>query len=336
MRTTRVVLVLLAVLVTAVTRGEAAVTVTATRWYDLAAYRLSDGVTEAVVAPAIMRVVRYAKVGGANWLWSSDARQTAPGEWANWGGDKTWLAPQLQWPGGLVGRTWPPDDAWEKLGVVKDLPDGLRVSGPASAATGIRIVRTYTFSARGEFVITQRAEKESGAPVVAALWSVTQVVAPAAVFLPVNPASGYRSGYHDFSWGLPARAVTKAGRRMIAVKPDAAKWFKVGVDAPVSAIAAVRDGAAFVQRAPHPTGAEVYYPDGATGYGCPVELFNADGGGKPGMQYMELELLAPLATLSRPGAAQEHAVRWSLHALPAGAPGSAKVIAAVDRLLHEE
>ena len=44
----------------------------------------------------------------------------------------------------------------------------------------------------------QRAEKVVGPPVVVALWSVTQVVPPAAVFLPVNPGSRYRDGFHDF------------------------------------------------------------------------------------------------------------------------------------------
>ncbi len=314
----------------------AAVTVSATTYLGFEGYRLSDGRTEAVVVPALMRVVRYAAVGGANWLWVSDARTTPPAEWRNWGGDKTWLAPQLQWPGGLVGREWPPDDTWEAEGVAGMIPGGLRVTGRVSAATGIRITRVYSFTATGAFVITQRAEKMSGGPVVAGLWSVTQVVGATAVFLPVSPASGYRGRFHDFGWGMPAGAVAAAGRRMVAVRPDAAKWFKVGVDAPLSALVTVRGGEAFVQRAPHPTGPSLNYPDGATGYGCPVEVYNADGGGKPAMRYMELELLAPLMTLTGTGSIQEHAVQWSLASVPRGATGSPGVVATVDRLVQGE
>jgi hypothetical protein len=46
-------------------------TITRTVYEGRAAFRLSDGRTEAIVVPQIWRVMRYAFVGGANFLGNS-------------------------------------------------------------------------------------------------------------------------------------------------------------------------------------------------------------------------------------------------------------------------
>ncbi len=302
----------------------AATTISATRWHGFEAFQLATGSAEAVVVPGLMRVVRFAGVDGRDWLWTSDASATTAGERANWGGEKPWLAPELQWPA-LTGSD-KPDPSWERGGTAETGPEFITVTGPVSATNGMRMVTTYSFDADGAFVIRRRVEKVSGPPVVISSWSNAQVGNPDAAVLPVSGKSVYRHGFHDFGWGVPGEGIRRSGR-LLLVSPDARKWFKLGVDAPVASLAAVKGRIALVMSAKR---SATEYPDGPTGYGCPVELWND---GDSGRGYMEFELLSPLTTLAAPAGTLDFEVRWRVHALPAGGPGSPAVRKVLDRLL---
>jgi hypothetical protein len=286
---------------------------------------MSDGKSEAIIVPSIGRVMSYRQVGGPNLLWVAPPKKYAANEWKNLGGDKTWPAPQTSW-GVWTNQGWPPPAAWDGLPHRGEVLSGgkLRTISPVATGLGARIIREYEFNAQGEFVVKQIAEKVSGAPISLSLWSVTQIVPSDAVFYPTNPNSPYKNNFHWIA--KPDKEVTTVNLSptLLMSKPTRHTSYKIGVDSPVMAMASVKDGVAFVQRANKPSGE---YPDGALGAGFPVELWNNSGD----MYYNELELLSPLRTMKN-GMRLQHTMRWSLHQLPSNDVNDAAVHVALEKL----
>lgn len=295
------------------------------------AFRLSDGKTEAVVVPSLGRVMSYKLVGGPELLWKPEPQQLRATGYKHFGGDKAWPAPQSHW--GLYTGTggWPPDPTWDPYETKAEvLPGGrLRTVGGVWRGVGTRLTREYGFNAAGEFEIRHTIEKVEGEPRMVSIWTVTQVPHPDATFLPLSPESVYKAGFHWY--GKPGAKELAAARvlspTLLEIKPVEGAYFKVGADAPVTSIAAVRDGVAFVERGDRGEG---QYPDGAEGAGLSVQYYN--GGGQDG-RYCELELVSPLQTY-KVGDRHTHAVRWSLHPLPAKDVDSAEVRQAIEALLR--
>lgn len=292
------------------------------------AYKLTDGRSEAIVVPAIGRVMHFGTIGGPNWLWKAPSRPYKSGEWRNYGGAKTWPAPQSYWA--TWGVAWPPPPAWDAAPHEDEVLTGghLRTISAVAPGLGARLIREFYFNASGEFVIEQTVEKLHGEPRKISLWSVAQIVTPEAVFLPLHGASAYRDGFH---WLLktktnPQPVWQTLSPNVLQMETGRQGAYKIGVDAPVASIAAVRDGVAFVQRAARPDG---QYPDGADKAGFPVEFYSyADERNS----YGELELLSPLRTV-RSGEKWTHSVRWSLHSLPSHDLKAPNVREAIEKLL---
>jgi hypothetical protein len=288
------------------------------------AYRLSDGKTEAVVVPSLSgRVMRFGTVGGANWLWNASPEKLQGDGYKNYGGDKTFAGPHPVW-NTFADNLWPPDPLWDgPAHTAQVLPEGgLRTTGNVWRGFGVRVVREFSFSSAGEFVVSQTLEKVEGEPRQLAIWPVTQVLPPDAVYLPLNEKSAYLWGFHPFgnlpataqveplTGALPEMAKALPRPKLLKITPTTGGSYKLGADSPVAAIAAVKGSVAFVQRAQKLDG---QYPDGAEGAGLPVEFYNHGEGGVS--QYIELELLSPLLRF-RKGDSQTFVTRWSLHALP--------------------
>ncbi|MEC4815196.1 MAG: hypothetical protein SAK29_18250 [Scytonema sp. PMC 1069.18] len=161
------------------------------------AYQLSDGLTEAVVVPEIGRVMRYGFVSGFNFLWNSIQKNFNKNEWRNWGGNKTWAAPQLWWSA-MSGRDWPPDEVWDgSPHKTRILSNGhLQTTSEVTSGMGARTVREYWFEKNGDFTIRQTVEKVTGEPLLLSIWNVTQIVSPDAMFVPLNPKSPYKQNFH--------------------------------------------------------------------------------------------------------------------------------------------
>jgi hypothetical protein len=300
-----------------------------------AAWKLSDGKTEAIVVPSLGRLMSFKRIGGENWLWENRAAAKTPGEhWKNWGGDKTWLAPQKRWKEFGSKTGWPPPREWDGEPFQSQILSGgkLKIWGPVSPATGLRISRVFYHDEDGDFVVEQTVSKVQGAPVEASIWSVAQVASAdlSAVFLPRAENSVYENG---FRWldKKPGAEIIPAPRplspNLLQVAPANAAY-KIGTDAPRAAIAAVRGSDVLVLKTERGNG---NYPDGETpGSGLPVEFFNS-GDAKNG--YVELELLSPLLQLKN-DERQTQVVRWSLHSLPPADANDSAGHAAIDKLLH--
>ena len=308
--------------------GQCEAVIAKTTYQGRPAYKLTNGAVDAIVVPSLGRVMSFGKIGGPNLLWNAEPSQIAKTGWKNYGGDKTWLSPQTNWKLFHGSSNWPPEAVLDGEAHQADVLTGgkLRLTTGVSA-TGIRLTRTMYFDDNGEFVIEQAAHKESGAPLKAGLWSITQVVPGQAVFVAVKPDTQYGGGFYRFeNKRVQSAALVKPGLVRIRAEPNGESG-KFGFDAPLAAIASVRDGVALVQKAARPDG---QYPDGAEGAGFPTELYvNAD----PNNFYQELEVLGPLQEFGI-GTSWTYTVRWSLHQLPSADVNSPAVIEAMETLLN--
>jgi hypothetical protein len=313
--------------------GECAPVISQTRYFDWDAYRLTDGQTEAIVVPAIGRVMSFARVGGKNWLWSAPATKSKVvdwGGWRNWGGEKTWLAPQSRWDEfNGTGKDWPPPPQWDQLPFKAEVLSGghLKLTGAIAPATGTRIIREFWHDENGDFVIRQTVEKLRGAPLSAGIWNVTQVdnAGLDAVFLPRAAQSDYENGFINLS--EPNRVAPKTVTpTLLQAVPTLAGSYKIGTDASLAAVAALRDGWVFAAVSSRPDGE---YPDGETGKGgTPVQLF---GYGQPALNYLELELHSPLRRYVA-GASWTQTVHWRIAQMPSANISDPAVYAAVEEL----
>jgi glucose/arabinose dehydrogenase len=310
-------------------------TITPTLYDGRTAFRLSDGRTEAVVVPEIGRVMRYGFVGGSNFLWTSLRKTYRENEWKNWGGDKTWPAPQLWWSA-IAERGWPPDPAWDgNPHTARVLSNGhLQMTSEVTKGFGARVVREFWFEQNGDFAIEQTVEKVKGEPLLLSIWNVTQVEPPDAMFVPLNSQSVYKENFHWLQPPDNESPIVHRTTTLLQVHPSVGvstkNSYKVGADTPVIAVAAVKDGVAMIEKAVRQDGE---YPDGAVGgAGFPVEVYN-NGDAKE--NYVELELLSPLHLLKK-GDRYQHTVRWSLHQLLSSDVNAMTTHDAIEKLLKEK
>lgn len=311
--------------------GECGPVITQTTYDKRPAFRLTDGRSEAVIVPSLGRVMRWGKIGGPNLLWNAPGVSKNPADWKNYGGDKTWLSPQSSWKTLHGSNNWPPDTAFDGTPQSASVLTGgkLKLVSNTSPRIGIRLERVMSFNERGELEIEQTAIKTSGAPVRVGLWSISQSNSPDAVFVPTSPTSPYKNGFYNLGQaaGLAQQRIAVEGDLLrVSPRPLDQSSAKIGVDAPVSKIVAVKGDLAWLQQSAKPAG---QYPDGADGAGFPTEVYV---NGDPNAYYVELELLGPLVNLFK-GAKMTHTVRWSLHDLPSKNVDDAPTRAAIEALL---
>ncbi|MFY7804444.1 MAG: PQQ-dependent sugar dehydrogenase [Limnoraphis robusta] len=309
-------------------------TITPTVYDGRSGFRLSDGRTEAVIVPEIGRVMSYGFVGGSNLLWNSPRKTYGKNQWKNWGGDKTWPAPQLWWPA-IAGRKWPPEPAWDgNAHTAKILANNhLQMTSEVAKGFGARVLREFWFEDNGDFAIEQTVEKVKGEPLLLSIWNVTQLQPPDAMFIPLNSQSVYKQNFHWINPPKNESPLVKITPTLLQVRPSVGvstkNSYKIGADSPVTALAAVFDGVAMIEKA---TRSDGEYPDGAVGgAGFPVEVYN---NGDALENYIELELLSPLH-LFKNGDRYQHTVRWSLHQLLSSDVNAMTTGDAIEKLFNE-
>lgn len=300
-------------------------------WAD--AYRLSNGTVDLIVVPSVARIMRYGFIGGPNVLWNNPTSLGKPiplGEWPNTGGDQPWPWPQADWPI-RTGRGWPPpaamDQAPQQIKVVSS--DTLRLTSSLVAGYGLRVVRDIRLASTGtQATIQTRFEKvRSGAQFPVAVWTITQLPAPDFMLARLLSDSTLQPGYKFFS-ETPWKTLRREGTGALYIERPTDKSAKIGMDADL--LAWVKGDLLYTQKA---VGAErgggAYQPgDRAQIYSHPD---NADDLARGITPYIELELTAPLRTLTR-GQSQTLEVVWELRRLPAGERVPASVVGLLPRL----
>ena len=271
-------------------------------WPD--AVFLRNGEVEAVIVPAIGRVMQFRFAGDADGpFWENrapDGRPPAPeaGAWANYGGDKVWPAPQDAWTM-VAGRAWPPPQGFDGQPARAEIQgDAVLLVFPPDAAYGLQMRRRIALApGRAVMRITTTFEKTGGEPVKAGIWTITQVREPGAVKVPDSAdAPVLLGGYAappmraEPPWLVVTR--DRAANHKIGLRADALLW--IGPTSTLRIETDVVPGAS--------------YPD----HGSSAEIYtNADP-----LPYVELELLGPLTTL-KAGDRIEQTVTYTLSRPPA-------------------
>jgi hypothetical protein len=151
---------------------------------------ISNGVVEAIIVPSVARVMQFRLIGEQGPFWENPALSGQPphpasARWLNFGGDKTWPAPQSAW-GSVAGRSWPPPPTFDSLPLLADAAaDSIKLTSALDPFFGIRFSRTIRLRETEPVMeITTEYEKVSGRPVKVAIWSITQLQEPEFIRIP--------------------------------------------------------------------------------------------------------------------------------------------------------
>lgn len=253
---------------------------------------LTNSKVEVVIVPSIGRVMQFRFAGqdeGAFWENRAlDGRAVDPKskDWGNFGGDKTWPAPQSEWPK-VTDRAWPPPAAFDSMPTKAEVvgadsnDPGVLLESAIDPFFGIRTTRLIRLLPN-ESVMTIRTTylKVEGEPRKVGIWTITQLRDPITVFAPIPRASKYKKGYSKQSDALPLNLAVTDG--LLSLRRDTTKNSKIGTEA--SALLWMDEKQALKIESPRI--AEAEYPD----QGSSAEVYtNADP-----LPYVELELLGPL------------------------------------------
>ncbi|MCI0401983.1 MAG: DUF4380 domain-containing protein [Acidobacteria bacterium] len=252
---------------------------------------MSNGKVEAVIVPAVGRVMQFRFVGeedGAFWenrALDGKAPDPLTKEWGNFGGDKSWPAPQADWAK-ITGRGWPPPPAFDAMGVEARIEGNeIELVSPVCKFFGIRVRRLVEMAeSKPLLTITTTYEKVAGDPVRVAVWVITQLNEPERVFVQPAAKSRYPEGYNQQTESLPKGL--KVDRGFVSLTRDTAKGTKIGSDGD----RLVWVGSRYVLGVLSPREHGSPYPDQESS----IEVWtNPDP-----LPYIDLETLGPLVTLN--------------------------------------
>jgi hypothetical protein len=214
------------------------------------------------------------------------------------GGHRLWVGPESP------ARTYRPDDAAVD---VEELDAGLRVTGAADRATGLRKAIELRADGDGRMSVRHTVYNVGPRTALLAPWAITQLPLGGRAILPLATGAGPESPLPDRRLVLwPYTDVGDARLRLrnelvevttdrTAVDAPGAR-LKVGGSTARGALGYVRDGWLFAKRSAV-TG-ERGYPD----LGADAQVY-CDG------RFLELESVGPLAEVA-PGERAEHVERW--------------------------
>jgi hypothetical protein len=247
---------------------------------------------EVIVVPEIGRVMSFG-FHGENVFWEDPllygkAVNPEAAEWINFGGDKSWPAPEAEW-GKYTGRKeWRPPPAFDSA------PNDARIDGrdivllsPVDPFYGVQITRRVHLDGKEpKMTITTTYERITGAPSKIGIWVITQFKEPVAILVPQAEGSIFENGFYKFS--AESWTNVTVGHGLIRITRDAAKPHKLGSDA--GHLLWVGTRAICLVSSRRVRGGE--YPD----RGASAEVYtNPDP-----KTYVELEMLGPLS-LMKPG-----------------------------------
>ncbi len=189
---------------------------------------LANPLVEAVIVPGIGRVMQFQFKTNAGPFWenpklSGRGRLADPSKWSNFGGDKSWPAPQDEWPR-MTGIGWPPPTAFDATTYTATIsPAGVTIVSPVDSHYGIRVSRQIALDPQlPRLTIDTTFEKVSGTNVNVAVWTITQLQDPVGVYLPAPT-----NGVAGISGNRPPNLWLDEDR--IFLQRDQEKSYKIGV-----------------------------------------------------------------------------------------------------------
>jgi hypothetical protein len=159
-------------------------------------YVLNNETTEVIVVPRVGRVMQFGFRGEQGVFWENaelEGKELSceSKEWINFGGDKTWPAPESDWSR-VTGRTrWHPPEAFDCLPLDARVEGSdVLLSSRVDPHYGVRTVRRIHLDpARPEMTIETTYERIWGLSAPIGIWIITQLKEPAAVYSRVPAAA---------------------------------------------------------------------------------------------------------------------------------------------------
>jgi hypothetical protein len=276
------------------------------------AFTISNGKVEALIVPGIGRVMQFRMVGANGPFWEDPALRgrvpdPASAEWLNFGGDKTWPAPQADW-GTVTPRQWPPPIAFDAMPVEMSVRrDALVMTSPVDPHYGIRTERVVELEpGKAVMKVTTIYTKVEGAPVRVGIWIITQLRDPVGVYARVPARSLFSEGYGRQFGEVPPAGLS-VHRGVLSLTRHRQQATKIGMD--TDRLVWVGETQVMRIDSPRIPGAE--YPDEQSS----AEIYtNPDP-----KAYVELEMLGPLHLLKQ-GDQISQTNRYTLSRRTSGTP----------------
>ena len=272
-----------------------AVTITRTNyqgWSD--AYVLRNAEIEAVVVPAIGRVMQFRFIGEAGVFWenpanlgrvaSTNIEDWKTSDWVNFGGDKAWPSPEGSWSSWTKRATWRPPPTFDSSAYQARVDgEALVMTSPEDPFLGIQVMRRVELASRTTLRITTEFAKQTGGAVTCGVWVVTQLNEPVRLFAPLPAKSIFTRGYILLSQRSPPSLKVDQGQ--VSLERDRSGSYKIGLDSE----RLLWMGERHCVLIENPRQARQTYPD----RGSSTEIYtNPDP-----LNYIELESLGPLKQL---------------------------------------
>jgi hypothetical protein len=298
------------------------------------AYRLQNSRAEAILVPALGRLVHFAPLQGRSPFRIEPALQgklPPEGErFFNIGGDWLWPVSQARWASfSADGKDWPPPallaDAPWKCSAWTDA-DGAPCALLAreyGAPLNIEVSRLFRLEPdSATLVVQQRIERTAPSDIPVVLWNISQIAQAEQIVLPVERHSRFRTSLKVLMGRKPSRKHLVPCGDVAVYRASPGAETKLGSDSPRGWIAAAKGTNVIFESVANAVAGE--YPDG----GCVVEVYSNQGLG-----YSEIETLSPEILLA-PGTVLENTLRIKLAATEA--PLSAAPLATFVRALANE
>ena len=171
-------------------------------WKD--SIRLHSKEAEVIVVPEIGRVMSFRFRDGENVFWedrSLDGKRGDAGgkEWINFGGDKTWPAPEAEWGKYTGHKEWMPPPAFDSLPVAATVTNQeVVLISPVDPHYGVRTIRHVQLWG-SSLRIDTTYERVSGEPSKIGIWVITQFKDPVAIYGFREQKSIFADGHFKFS-----------------------------------------------------------------------------------------------------------------------------------------
>jgi hypothetical protein len=200
------------------------------------ALTICNGKVEVIVVPEVGRVIQFRFAGEPDGpFWENPALFGAAADshskdWKNFGGDKTWPAPQADWEK-VTGRGWPPPAAFDSMAVdAKIEGEKVMLISPIDPHFGIQTEREIRLHPnQPKMTIRTTYFKRQGKAKSAAIWVITQLKDPVKMYMPLPEKSLFPQGYNKQSEALPANLEVEG--RMLTCTRSPSINTKIGSDA---------------------------------------------------------------------------------------------------------
>jgi Domain of unknown function (DUF4380) len=274
---------------------------TRSEYHGLKAITLKNALAQVVIVPATGRILSFQLCDSHgrcsdNPIWNNPqiGASLKPDDegWTNYGGDKSWPAPQSDWPK-HTGKGWPPPTGFDHMPFTAEITEAkVTLASPVDPGYGVRVRRVISLdSTRPVLHVATTYEKLQGDPVDVSVWTITQLNAPERGFILLPADEKFPGGHIDTSRTgpndpYPFEKVSIDGRLLSFIRDPKVKR-KLGSDGDRLLWLGKSESLLIEQKTSSTRIAK--YPDGGSHsqiYTNPDEL-----------PYVEFELMGPLKTM---------------------------------------